>query len=93
MAQTVYSFRGATGAALLKYEDAMSLRLTKSFRFGSNIALIANTMLFIKKRSEQTSKEDGGLREGDGPKLWQPYLIEGAASCEGQVDLAGDSLM
>ena len=41
MAQQIYSFRGAKSESLLAYKDAVSLKLTQSFRFGDAIALAA----------------------------------------------------
>lgn len=94
MAQQIYSFRGAKSGPLLDYQDAQDLKLTVSFRFGRNIATIANTILFAKLMSEQTSVEDAvanwgldwkGFRRPTRARLWRPYSLSGQSPDAGQV--------
>jgi hypothetical protein len=58
MAQQINSFRGAKSAPLLEYTAVQELKLTKSFRFGPNVATVANVILFGKINSLQTSVKD-----------------------------------
>jgi hypothetical protein len=51
--------------------------LTKSWRFGPNIATIANMVLFAKQKSPQTT--------GSYTKTWQPYRVTGAGPVVGTV--------
>lgn len=45
--QSIYAFRGAIDA-LQQFADATEYRLSGSFRFGSNIAMEANKILYLK---------------------------------------------
>lgn len=54
-AQTIYSFRGAKSRYMMGVPNAVDCSLTKSWRFGSEIAKIANTVLFTKLKSPQTT--------------------------------------
>eukprot|EP01047_Picozoa_sp_COSAG01_P029360 COSAG01_NODE_2012_length_8655_cov_3.344086_3_plen_762_part_00 len=90
MAQQIYSFRGAKSGPLLEYPDARDLALTQSFRFGENIAKIANIVLFLKLNSTQTSCKDSvqkwrGFRSHKKQRLWNPYCVKGCAMDAGQI--------
>ncbi|CAM9988347.1 unnamed protein product, partial [Heterosigma akashiwo] len=69
--QTIYSFRGAKSKFLMNIRGAEDATLTKSFRFGPNIAAVANSILFLKEKSPQ--------------KDWKPYRLSGVGQGEGQV--------
>lgn len=73
-AQTIYSFRGAKSRHLMNLK-ATDLCLTTSFRFGSNIARIANTVLFAKEHSSDTPAP--ASNKG---KTWNPYRLKGLAN-------------
>ena len=85
LAQQIYSFRGAKCGPLLDYTHAQDLELTASFRFGENIATIANAILFSKLKSKQTSVKDAGFRSANKQRLWRPYVLKGQALGAGQV--------
>jgi hypothetical protein len=86
-AQSIYSFRGARSKLLIMLgkkrvglnvttdpdRPIVDLELTKSFRFGANIAAAANTILFAKHKSTQTATRSN--RE----KHWRPYRLVGGA--------------
>jgi len=57
-AQTIYSFRGAKSKYMVNLKGAVDFELTKSWRFGSNIASIANVILFGKHKSKQTKSDN-----------------------------------
>ena len=56
---------------------ATDLSLTTSFRFGPNIARIANTVLFAKEHSSDTPAP--ARNKG---KTWNPYRLKGLANAE-----------
>jgi hypothetical protein len=64
---------------LMQLESDMALPLLGSFRFGANIANIADCILFTKEMSGQTSQlycpEARDRRNKYGPKHWIPYKI------------------
>jgi hypothetical protein len=68
-AQTIYGFRGAKSKFMMEILG-IDYSLTKSWRFGHQIAQIANTVLFSKEFSPQTTKNQYS-------KLWNPYRLEG----------------
>eukprot|EP00729_Bicosta_minor_P008944 gene8944-27223_t len=72
-AQTIYGFRGARSKSLMGLPATKDFPLTKSFRFGSQIGAAANTILFAKEHSRQTSDGDGGPKAAG--KAWQPYRV------------------
>lgn len=74
-AQTIYGFRGAKSKFLMEL-GAIDLTLTKSWRFGESITRIANTVLFAKENSPQTT---GGTR------TWKPYRVTGNDDIEDLV--------
>eukprot|EP01043_Picozoa_sp_COSAG02_P057325 COSAG02_NODE_6939_length_3275_cov_3.165302_1_plen_804_part_00 len=90
MAQSIFGFRGAKSEPLLNHDPALDLPLTESFRFGPCIACIANAILFIKKKSLQTSVADGGF-SNKRRRLWKPYTIKGRSAYSGQVGWAEQS--
>ncbi|KAJ3222640.1 hypothetical protein HDU81_009696 [Chytriomyces hyalinus] len=80
-AQSIYYFRGARPKELAqlhgKFEKGPSkpvadFRLTRSFRFGANVARVANTLLYIKANSPQA-------------KDFNPYILEGGSPVDGQL--------
>eukprot|EP00899_Mesostigma_viride_P017113 jgi/Mesvir1/25402/Mv01439-RA.1 len=74
-AQSIYGFRGANPAYLNKLRDSLqahTFSLTQSFRFGSNIACIANQLLKIKENSPQGSN-------------FHMYKVQGVARDPGTV--------
>ena len=77
-AQSIYGFRGAKSANVMKL-DCLDTQMTKSWRFGKDIARVANIPLFAKEKSIQTTQNLGKYR------LWIPYRIEGAR-CEKDCD-------
>ncbi|GBG35084.1 F-box DNA helicase protein 1 [Hondaea fermentalgiana] len=72
-AQTIYGFRGAKSKFLMGIRDCSDFSLTKSFRFGQNIASAANLLLFVKEKVS--------------PKEWKPYRVTGGAAHPGTVDV------
>lgn len=68
-AQTIYSFRGAKSRFMMSIDSNIDLNLTKSWRFGSSIAKVANSILFAKEYSPQTLEWTS--------RLWLPYRIQG----------------
>mmetsp|Transcript_27674 Transcript_27674/g.65824 ORF Transcript_27674/g.65824 Transcript_27674/m.65824 type:complete len:1040 (+) Transcript_27674:188-3307(+) len=70
-AQCIYGFRGAKSSYVMKL-DCIDRQLTKSWRFGPDVARIANIALFAKENSPQTSKASSYN------PLWKPYRVEGA---------------
>jgi len=67
--QTIYGFRGAKSTFLMGLHDCVDRSLTHSYRFGKEIASIANTILFVKENSPQTI--------GKRIKTWIPYRVIG----------------
>mmetsp|Transcript_12964 Transcript_12964/g.23839 ORF Transcript_12964/g.23839 Transcript_12964/m.23839 type:complete len:633 (+) Transcript_12964:102-2000(+) len=82
-AQCIFGFRGAKSLFTMRL-DCIDFKLTKSWRFGPNIAKIANIPLFAKEKSEQTTKNQGQKR------LWIPYRVQGARR-EGDEEKGSDS--
>jgi len=68
-AQAIYSFRGAKSSHVMKIQECIDLKLTRSWRFGPEISKIANIALFAKENSPQTSLSG---------YLWKPYRVQGA---------------
>ena len=91
-AQSIYSFRGARSRYLMDMIPDKDQRLTASFRFGCDIAAIANCVLFAKHKSRQSvEKWLFPVREYR-PKYWIPYRITvGVESLASQVTT--DSLL
>lgn len=79
-AQCIYGFRRAKAQNVMELE-CVDAALTRSWRFGPNLARIANVALFAKERSPQTNAS----ADGRTPRLWRPYRVEGARG----VDVAG----
>jgi ATP:corrinoid adenosyltransferase len=57
-AQTIYSFRGAKSKYMVNLKRAVDFELTTSWRFGSNIASVANVVLYSKHKSKQTQRDN-----------------------------------
>mmetsp|Transcript_28830 Transcript_28830/g.27623 ORF Transcript_28830/g.27623 Transcript_28830/m.27623 type:complete len:551 (+) Transcript_28830:240-1892(+) len=74
-AQAIYGFRGAKPAHLLaisnKYK-VIDCELTESYRFGPEIAAVANVLLNGKENSPQTI--------GQPKKSWNPYRMTGVGA-------------
>lgn len=70
--QTIYGFRGAKSKFLLELEDVENASLTRSFRFGPEVACVANTILFAKEYSPQKT-------------MWRPYRLTGAGTAPGII--------
>jgi hypothetical protein len=68
-AQTIYSFRGAKSKCLMELSNCQDCDLTHSWRFGPNIARVANIVLFAKTKSSQTTCKR---------PTWRPYRVTGA---------------
>mmetsp|Transcript_14670 Transcript_14670/g.35395 ORF Transcript_14670/g.35395 Transcript_14670/m.35395 type:complete len:267 (+) Transcript_14670:1953-2753(+) len=77
-AQTIYGFRGAKAQNLMKMH-AISMPLTQTWRFGPDIARIANVILYAKERSPQSKIEWGRN------KYWDPYRIRAGRQLPGTV--------
>jgi len=69
-AQQIYSWRGANSRNLLNMSGAVDLKLTKSFRFGEGIGRVANSVLFMKENSPQTTGLYNKYRR------WVPYRVQ-----------------
>jgi superfamily I DNA/RNA helicase len=61
-AQTIYSFRGAKSKYMVDIQGAVDFSLTKSWRFGPEIASVANVILYAKQKSKQSSRERSSWR-------------------------------
>lgn len=70
--QCIYGFRGANSTNIMKL-NCTDVMLTKSYRFGPEIAKIANLATYAKERSPQTLRKP----------LWIPYRVEGVFAGEG----------
>jgi hypothetical protein len=57
--QTIYGFLGAKPRFMTNVPNCIDRTLTKSFRFGPNLACLANTILHVKQIAQ--------------PKDWLPY--------------------
>ena len=75
--QSIYSFRNAKSAYLMRMKVDATLSLTNSFRFGARIAAAANTVLFAKEHSAQTDPDPD-------KRSWEPYRVTGVGP-EGEV--------
>lgn len=73
--QCIYGFRGAKSTHVMKL-NCIDVMLTKSYRFGPEIAMIANLATYAKERSPQTLVRTG-------TPLWIPYRVEGVFAGEG----------
>jgi hypothetical protein len=73
--QCIYGFRGAKSTHVMKLHDCIDISLTKSYRFGSRIAKIANVATYAKESSPQTI--------GRTVPLWFSYRVEGVFADEG----------
>jgi len=79
-AQSIYGFRGAKSNLLLEMRDCTDKFLTVTHRFCPRIANIANTILFCKENSPQTTDNS--------KQLWLPYRLTGGAATSGVVTTA-----
>ena len=80
-AQSIYGFRGAKSKCLMDISNEHSVRdctLTTSWRFGHEIARVANLILFCKERSPQTSQNPYKM-------TWRPYRVQGGSPRAGTV--------
>jgi hypothetical protein len=68
--QCIYGFRGAKSTHVMKLDKCINVMLTKSYRFGPEIAMIANLALYAKEKSPQTLGRTA-------LPLWIRYRIEG----------------
>jgi F-box protein 18 (helicase) len=77
--QAIYSFRGAQSKFLRQLDqtitDIVDHQLSKTFRFGKNIASVANQLLFVKEYSPQGSD-------------FIPYRISGLSKIDGHVSVS-----
>ncbi|KAI8829976.1 P-loop containing nucleoside triphosphate hydrolase protein [Chytriomyces cf. hyalinus JEL632] len=80
-AQSIYYFRGARPKELAQihekfergpFKAVADFRLTQSFRFGPNVARVANTLLYIKANSPQA-------------KDFNPYILVGGSPIDGEL--------
>lgn len=74
--QCIYGFRGAKSTHVMKLDKCINVMLTQSYRFGPEIAKIANLSTFAKERSPQTLGRTA-------LPLWLPFRIEGVFAGEG----------
>ena len=79
-AQQIYGFRGGNSEHFMNIPDAIDLKLTQSFRFGNEIARVANVVLFGKEFSPQTTSEARRKR-----RQWIPYRVTGVSSASGVI--------
>ena len=91
--QAIYSFRGAQSRLMSSLPNAVDFKLTKSFRFGPNIANVANRLIWIKENSPQVlfTLENSFLircliRQA---KWFNTYRVEGVSDEVGVVFHAG----
>jgi superfamily I DNA/RNA helicase len=71
--QCIYSFRGSKAKFIAQYpEPVVDFKLTNRFRFGVEIAKIANLFLFIKENSPQS-------------RLFNSYRLKGVSKSNGVV--------
>jgi hypothetical protein len=83
--QAIYGFRGAKPKCLMELSEHYPIQdcdLTVSWRFGHDIARIANVILFCKEKSPQTTT--------DRP-TWRPYRVKGGSKTPCKV--TGESLL
>lgn len=70
--QSIYSFRGAKSKMLMDIPECVDKHLTNSYRFGQEIAAVANILLHCKEMSPQTTYK----------RSWAPYRLTGCGgSC------------
>ena len=74
--QAIYQFRGAKPECFVAFAKS-PLPLTQSFRFGRNIAAVANAMIFIKTNADVSRTTPAG-----------DFNIEGVSDCDGTVDIS-----
>jgi hypothetical protein len=83
--QAIYSFRGAKPKCLMELSEHYPIQdcdLTVSWRFGHDIARIANVILFCKEKSPQTTTNR---------PTWRPYRVKGGSKMPCKV--TGESLL
>jgi hypothetical protein len=83
--QAIYSFRGAKPKCLMELSEHYPIQdcdLTVSWRFGHDIARIANIILFCKEKSPQTTSNR---------PTWRPYRVKGGSKTPCKV--TGESLL
>jgi hypothetical protein len=83
--QAIYSFRGAKPKCLMELSEHYPIQdcdLTVSWRFGHDIARIANVILFCKEKSPQTTTNR---------PTWRPYRVKGGSKTPCKV--TGESLL
>jgi hypothetical protein len=83
--QAIYSFRGAKPKCLMELSEHYPIQdcdLTVSWRFGHDIARIANVILFCKEKSPQTTTNR---------PAWRPYRVKGGSKTPCKV--TGESLL
>jgi len=80
-AQCIYGFRGAKSSYVMKL-TCIDTKLTQSWRFGPNIARVANLPLYAKEHSKQTTENSRSPR-------WIPYRVQGVRKEEEE---GGDSV-
>ena len=84
--QAIYSFRGAKPKCLMELSESYPIQdcdLTVSWRFGHDIARIANVILFCKEKSPQTTANNR--------PTWRPYRVKGGSKTPCKV--TGKSLL
>ncbi|CAM9368431.1 unnamed protein product, partial [Ectocarpus fasciculatus] len=67
--QSIYSFRGAKSQLLMRVPNCRNLQLTETYRFGPEIAAVANCLLHCKQFSPQTTASN--------IPTWMPYRLVG----------------
>jgi superfamily I DNA/RNA helicase len=90
--QSIYGFRGAQSRLMSSLPNAVDFKLTKSFRFGPNIANIANLLIWIKENSPQVFDLHANfitLSLISQAKWFDPYQVEGVSDEVGVVFLDG----
>lgn len=70
--QSIYFFRGARPKNIKSLNNAQDFGLTQTFRFGPNIAAIANLFLFVKQNSPQIAD-------------FTPYRLQGLGKDQGEI--------
>mmetsp|Transcript_30586 Transcript_30586/g.64706 ORF Transcript_30586/g.64706 Transcript_30586/m.64706 type:complete len:1199 (+) Transcript_30586:90-3686(+) len=79
-AQCIFGYNGAKSSNVMKLTHCIDTNLTRSWRFGPNIAKFANIALFAKEKSAQTTNNFGNKR------LWIPYRVVGARKDDGKEE-------
>ena len=81
-AQAIYGFRGARPSFLMSLDHvSRDCKLTDSWRFGANIANIANLVLYAKEKSPQTAVNPKTGKH----KNWIPYRTRPGMPKHGRV--------